>query len=530
MNHKIGGNAMFLYLYRFSTVLSVIVVCSLFDPFIHTGSARQTKHVAAYPVPFSLSYIESSQGLMPFKWDGGRTELEMGDVDGDGNPDIVSIGDHGSPYINTQEHGIMVWFGDGNGVWSDYQNGNFGYGGICLGDVNNDGLMDAGYGMHHNYSSDDFGDQLLEVALGDGSGRNWEPWDDGLGTNGETWGMFCTDFADVNNDGLLDIGSNSFGSGAGVHVYVNQGDGSWEQSWGILGGNSNMDFCFGDVNSDGNADFAVAHQHGTVYLGDGSGNFTLADGNLPDPGFISLGGPSLGDINNDGYQDVAFTKEGGVQVWAWAGNDTWVNASGMLPSSGEYEITQLCDMNVDGYVDVAAFGERHLTVWTGDGAGGWTEEITFETPKDPGDCAAFRAGTDADHNGYPDIVVCCEEGGWLNATNVLHFYREAHAARTLRVKLLHPRTGETFTRGSVRFIDWAAAVPDGEETLVMLELSTSGPEGPWMTVADDLPNNGRYQCTVNAREASNNCFMRITLKTGQEEVTDVNTSAFSIID
>ncbi|KPK69847.1 hypothetical protein AMJ82_04550 [candidate division TA06 bacterium SM23_40] len=254
----------------------------------------------------ALSYVESSSGLGYPQLEAGRTELEMGDVDGDGHPDIVSIGDHGSPYINTNEHGIMVWFGDGTGTWSVYQNGNFGYGGVALGDVNNDGLMDVGYAMHHNYSGNDFGDQLIEVALGDGTGQNWQPWDDGLATNGETWGMFGTDFADVDNDGDLDLVSNSFGAGSGVHVYLNQGDGTWVQSFGFLEGNSTDDIVFGDVNGDCNADFAAAHEYGTVYLGDGAGNYVLADGNLPPPGWVGRFGPDLGDVNNDGGDDLSY--------------------------------------------------------------------------------------------------------------------------------------------------------------------------------------------------------------------------------
>ena len=133
----------------------------------------------------SISYVESSSGLQSIALDGGRTEIEMADINDDGNIDLLSIGDHGNPFVNTQEHGIMVWFGNGTAAnWTLFQNGNFGYGGIAIGDVDNDGKLDVGYGMHHNYSSSDFGNQLLEVALGDGSGQNWTPWDDSLATRG----------------------------------------------------------------------------------------------------------------------------------------------------------------------------------------------------------------------------------------------------------------------------------------------------------------------------------------------------------
>lgn len=69
----------------------------------------------------ALDYEESSTGLGIPALEGGRTEVEMADVNDDGHIDLVSIGDHGSPYINTQEHGVMVWFGDGTGSWSVFQ-------------------------------------------------------------------------------------------------------------------------------------------------------------------------------------------------------------------------------------------------------------------------------------------------------------------------------------------------------------------------------------------------------------------------
>ncbi|MBE0432723.1 VCBS repeat-containing protein [candidate division WOR-3 bacterium] len=477
----------------------------------------------------ALDYVESSSGLQNPQWESGRTELELADINGDGNIDILSIGDHGSPYIGTQEHGIMVWFGDGAGNWSVFQNGNFGYGGIAVGDLNNDGFPDVGYGMHHNYSSTDFGDSILEAALGDGTGQNWQPWDDGISTgNPDQWGMFCTDLADINNDGLLDLGANSFGSGDGIHIFLNNGDGTWTGCFGFLGGNSTMEFSFGDVNGDGNADFAAAHQYGTVYLGDGAGGFVLADGNLPSAGIMGRYGPSLGDINNDGAQDLAFRNaNGGVEVYIYQGNSTWLDVSGTLPGSGSFSATQLCDMNIDGYMDVVAFGSGTTQVWLGDGGSSWTATASFATPQ-PGTYSAFRVGPDGDHNGYPDIALVAKEGDTWSAINNLRFFKETSVAESLFVFPVYPRGNETFRNGSVRFIDWTCGVPAGETACITLELSTTGPAGPWFVIAGNLPNNCRFQYTVPQGISSANCYIRYTAATSSDTSSAITSAAFTI--
>ncbi len=438
------------------------------------------------------TYVESIDGLDEPKLDGGATEVEMGDVNGDGYVDLVSIGDHGSPYINTDQHGVMVWFGDGTGSWHVFQSGTFGYGGVALGDVNGDGLMDVGYGMHHNYSGNDLGDQLLEVALGDGTGTSWTPWDDGLATAGETWGMFGTDFADVDADGDLDIASISFGCCNGVHVYLNQGDGTWVHSWGGEGGNSGEKLYFGEIDGDGLPDLVTSWDGGTVFLGDGGGGFTLADTGLPGGSWRQ--GVSVGDVDGDGRDDVAWaTSAGALEVWRRDEAGAWVDLGAGLPDSGGWQATQLWDMDGDGNVDLVAYGDGRFALWLSDGAGGWTPATSFTTPE-PGDVEAFRVGGDADHNGRADIVVVVDEGGYFNSRNQLRFFREASVPDTFTVRVDRPTPGATILPGSVRFIDWATAVPGGEAALVALAWRADG--GAWNPIEIGVPNNGRYQWLV----------------------------------
>ncbi len=477
-------------------------------------------------VAMALDYVDSSPvgGQFP-EWDGGDTGLRFADINSDGHVDFLSIGDHGSPYINTDQHGVMVYFGDGAGGWSIHMEGNFGYGGIAVGDVNNDGLLDVGYGMHHDYAGGDFGDQLIEVALGDGTGISWTPWDDGLATNGEDYGMFATDFADIDNDGDLDLASNSFGCCNGLHVYRNNGDGTWTQTWAMFGGNSQAHLCFGDVNGDGNADIAASFQHGTIFLGDGEGGFSAADDGLPAAGTSGFKGVSLGDVDADGCADLSFTRNGGVRVYLWRG-DHWEQFSSGLPVSGGYDISLLSDMNVDGWMDVVALGPGIFTVWLGDGTGNWTDGGGFYNSPAV-DTAALETGGDIDHNGYPDVVLVQEEGSWPNYQNYLYAFRETSAATERFVAVRFPRGNETFFIGSVQTIRWSAAQVGHDPATIDLDLSVTGPGGPWTPIAAGMPDGGHHQWIVSG-PPSDRAHIRVTLRQGAEGVSAVS-PAFSML-
>lgn len=75
--------------------------------------------LAIVSVQFSVraqipSYISDYSSFSALTLEGGQTEIEFADINNDGYLDLLTVGDHGSPLINSSQHGISV-FGNGTG-------------------------------------------------------------------------------------------------------------------------------------------------------------------------------------------------------------------------------------------------------------------------------------------------------------------------------------------------------------------------------------------------------------------------------
>ncbi|MCC7232587.1 MAG: T9SS type A sorting domain-containing protein [Bacteroidia bacterium] len=466
-------------------------------------------------------------------FEGGQSELQFADINQDGNPDLLTVGDHGSPYINTNQHGISVYFGNGTtSGWTLSQNGDFGYGGIAVGDVNNDGFMDVGYGIHHNYSLTDFGDQLIEVALGDGTGLNWIPCDDSLGTAGETYGMFGTDFGDVDNDGLLDILSGSFGCCAGTHVYLNRGNGVWHHSFGYVNGNTEHYVQFGDLNHDGNLDFVCCHQYGAAYFGDGTGNFLVQPVGLPYLGTLGYYDISLDDIDNDGDDDFGFIHNNSVPyVYKWNSiTNRWDSSSTGLSSSGPTaSAMKLADLNGDGYSDAVVAVTGSIEIYLGNGGSLWNHVLSIPIPNMT--FCQDIAIADIDHNGFPEIAFLSEyNNGLFSTINKLKILVNTYVPNKPEINQTFPSGNECLPASAVRNITWTSGVPAGNSSSVNIAFSSTGPAGPWITVAAAAPDNGNYQWTVPLGITSYQCHIRLILTDSTAQLTDTafNSNPFQV--
>ncbi|MFZ2447315.1 MAG: VCBS repeat-containing protein [Syntrophobacteraceae bacterium] len=245
----------------------------------------------------------------------GTEDIAIGDVNGDGFPDLVVCA--------SEYGGIHVYLGDGTGTnWAQSSaeglpsardpalEQDVGWANqVLLIDVNKDGHLDIVASYHEG----------PRVWLGDGKGK-WRASSAGL-PEPTVYGLYRgIAVGDVNADGALDIVAANIVNGP--EMYFQRPDGSWAQAPDVFpemqGGAVACDL--GDLDGDGIAELVVGGRL-TQELGNNYGIFVLKRHgsewkreertDLPSRGLSVVWGIRVTDLNEDGRPDI-LVSSGGV--------------------------------------------------------------------------------------------------------------------------------------------------------------------------------------------------------------------------
>lgn len=284
--------------------------------------------------------------------------VDWGDYDNDGDLDLLAAGltnagayatnvyknNNGVLEIDNLASAPLIGIANGNVDWGDYDNdGNLDI--LLVGQTNVGSVAK----VYRNTGGGSFADLVAPL--------------DPVSNADAAWG-------DYDNDGDLDIILSGFSASLNAPVtklFQNGGSNSFADIGFPFQAVQNATLKWGDYDRDGRIDLFLSGQGTTgpvskIYHNESGGFFTDVPTSI---GAVFNGAADWGDLNNDGFLDIAITGNqivngfspfSGVYIYNQAGNNFQVFSSGIVPSVGGD--LKWADYNDDGFKDLVVTGRE----------------------------------------------------------------------------------------------------------------------------------------------------------------------------
>ena len=296
-------------------------------------------------------------------WSGGNLGAEpmtaaIGDLDGDGWPEVVGAGGSGMTAFNGK---------DGSVKWNagTYSGGHTApCGAVGLYDLEGDGQVEVVIG-HTIWNSD--GSMRAQGAGADGSGHSWAA----------AYGVA----ADIDRDGELDVI-------VGDALLDANGKTKWKN------GKSDGFVAVANFDADKKGEIVVAGL-GSVRLQDHDGSVIWSRSRIAGD---TIGPPTIADFDGDGEPEVGVAGMGSYTVLDTDGATLWTRATNDF-SSG-FTGSAVFDFEGDGQAEVVYADENDVLVF--DGATGAIK--MRETRHSSATCSESPSIADVDNDGHAEIL------------------------------------------------------------------------------------------------------------------------------